>query len=84
MRFAIDIEHDKLNQPGAYTKWIDFDGPANAAGLVTDSIDLQYKDGSDNTINGLPTGQDEDGVVYQRSLEESKHQLLENPNKLRN
>jgi uncharacterized coiled-coil protein SlyX len=81
MKFAIDIHPNMLNQPGAYTGWINFERPANAARLAAVSIDLQYKDGSDNTINGILTVRDEDGVVYQRSLEEFKHQFLKNPNK---
>lgn len=84
MKFAININQDQLNQPGAYTQWIDFDRPANAARLVAVSIDLQYKDNSNNIINGLLTVRDENGIIYQRSLEEAKHQFLKNPNKWTN
>jgi len=81
MKFAINIGQDGLNQPGAYTQWIDFDRPANAARLVAVSIDLQYEDGSNNIINGLLTVRDETGKIYQRSLKDAKHQFLKNPNK---
>lgn len=84
MKFAVNIDPNRLNQPGAYSKWIDFGRPANATRLVAVSIDLQYEDGSNNTINGLLTVRDENGVIYQRSLEESKHQFLKNPNKWTN
>ena len=84
MKFAINIDQNQLNQPGAYTQWIDFDRPANAARLVAVSIDLQYKDNSNNIINGLLTVRDENGIIYQRSLEEAKHQFLKNPNKWTN
>ena len=84
MKFATNIDQDWLNQPGAYSPWIDFDRPANAPRLVAISIDLQYKDGSNTIINGLLTVRDENGVIYQRSLEEAKHQFLNNPNKWTN
>ena len=79
IRAAIDQEPADLDDENSWSDWVNFGRPNVAAVIVEVSIDLQYEEGSNTTLNALLSARDQDGRVYHRVFERLNHGAFLDP-----
>jgi predicted nucleic acid-binding Zn-ribbon protein len=69
LRGAVDIPSAELDEESAWSGWRAFGRPGNALGILEVSLDLEYEEDSNTTLNGLLSVRDQVGNVYHRAFE---------------